>query len=79
MKSLKKLNPESYNGAGLLGLKGLVFKSHGGANAFAYEWAIRRAYNAAKYNVQEQLSSLIAEMLPSAPEAEAPASTINQG
>jgi fatty acid/phospholipid biosynthesis enzyme len=34
-KSLKKLNPESYNGAGLLGLKGLVFKSHGGANAYA--------------------------------------------
>ena len=79
MKSLKKLNPESYNGAGLLGLKGLVFKSHGGANAFAYEWAIRRAYNAAKYNVQEQLSTLIAEMLPAQPDAQAPASTIKQG
>jgi phosphate acyltransferase len=78
-KSLKKLNPESYNGAGLLGLKGLVFKSHGGAQAYAYEWAIRRAFDAAKYNVQEQLTHLIAEMLPTTPDTEAPASTIKQG
>jgi glycerol-3-phosphate acyltransferase PlsX len=78
-KSLKKLNPEAYNGAGLLGLKGLVFKSHGGANAFAFEWAIKRAYNAAQYNVQEQLSAMIAELMPSTPDQEAPGSTIQQG
>lgn len=66
-KSLKKLNPERYNGASLLGLKGLVFKSHGGANAFAFEWAIKRAYDAAKYDVQEQLSALIAELMPPSP------------
>jgi len=67
--ALKKLNPERYNGAGLLGLKGLVFKSHGGANAYAFEWAIKRAYDAAKYNVQEQLSAMIAELMPEAPDA----------
>jgi phosphate acyltransferase len=78
-KSLKKLNPESYNGAGLLGLKGLVFKSHGGANAFAFEWAIKRAYNAAQYNVQEQLSAMIAELMPRTPDPQAPSSTIQQG
>ncbi len=78
-KSLKKLNPEAYNGAGLLGLKGLVFKSHGGANAFAFEWAIKRAYNAAQYNVQEQLSAMIAELMPRSPDQEAPGSTIQQG
>ncbi|MDY0960597.1 phosphate acyltransferase PlsX [Massilia sp. CFBP9026] len=66
-KSLKKLNPERYNGAGLLGLKGLVFKSHGGANAYAFEWAIKRAYDAAHNNVQEHLSALIAELMPSSP------------
>ena len=44
----------------LLGLRGLVFKSHGGAEAEAYEWAIRRAYDAAKNDVQEHLSALIA-------------------
>jgi glycerol-3-phosphate acyltransferase PlsX len=69
-KSLKKLNPERYNGAGLLGLKGLVFKSHGGANAFAFEWALKRAYDAAKYDVQEQLSALIAELMPTSPDAQ---------
>jgi glycerol-3-phosphate acyltransferase PlsX len=66
-KSLKKLNPERYNGASLLGLKGLVFKSHGGANAYAFEWALQRAYDAAKYDVQEQLSALIAELMPTSP------------
>lgn len=69
-KSLKKLNPERYNGASLLGLKGLVFKSHGGANVFAFEWAIKRAYDAAKYDVQEQLSALIAELMPPPPDAQ---------
>lgn len=63
-KAMKKLNAERYNGAALLGLKGLVFKSHGGANAYAYEVAIRRAYDAAHNNVQEQLSALIAELMP---------------
>lgn len=75
--SLKKLNPKSYNGASLLGLKGLVFKSHGGADAFSFEWAIRRAFDAAKYNVQEQLSALIAELMPH--DSEVPGSTIKQG
>jgi len=67
--ALKKLNPERYNGAGLLGLKGLVFKSHGGANAYAFEWAIKRSFDAAKYNVQEQLSAMIAELMPDTPDA----------
>ena len=65
-KALKKLNPERYNGAALLGLKGLVFKSHGGAQAYAFEWAIKRAYEAAHNNVQEQLSALIVELMPNA-------------
>jgi glycerol-3-phosphate acyltransferase PlsX len=59
-----RFNPSRYNGASLLGLRGLVFKSHGGADAYAYEWAIRRAYEAAHRNVQEQLSALIAELMP---------------
>ena len=37
------MNPSRYNGASLLGLRGLVFKSHGGADAYAFEWAIKRA------------------------------------
>jgi len=61
-----RFNPSRYNGASLLGLRGLVFKSHGSADAYSYEWAIKRAYDAAAYNVQEQLSSMIAELMPAA-------------
>jgi glycerol-3-phosphate acyltransferase PlsX len=78
-KSLKKLNPKSYNGGSLLGLNGLVFKSHGGADAYSFEWAIKRAFDAAKYNVQEQLSAMLAELMPRTPNPEAPGSTIKQG
>ena len=63
-----RFNPSRYNGASLLGLRGLVFKSHGGADAYAYEWAIRRAYEAAHRNVQEQLSARIAELMPATPD-----------
>jgi glycerol-3-phosphate acyltransferase PlsX len=59
-----RLNPSRYNGASLLGLRGLVLKSHGGADAEGYEWAIRRAYDAAKNDVQEHLSAMIAELMP---------------
>jgi glycerol-3-phosphate acyltransferase PlsX len=37
-----------YNGAALLGLKRLVIKSHGSADAYAFEWAIKRGYDAVK-------------------------------
>jgi phosphate acyltransferase len=71
-----RLNPSRYNGAGLLGLRGLVFKSHGGADAFAYEWAIKRSFDAAKYNVQAQLATMIAELMPdTAPGGQPPGST----
>ena len=59
-----RFNPSRYNGASLLGLRGLVFKSHGSADAYSFEWAIKRAYDAAAYNVQAQLSSMIAELMP---------------
>jgi glycerol-3-phosphate acyltransferase PlsX len=71
-----RLNPSRYNGASLLGLRGLVFKSHGGADSYSYEWAIKRAFDAAKYNVQEQLSALIGELMPRSPDPEVPGSTI---
>jgi glycerol-3-phosphate acyltransferase PlsX len=64
MRIRQRLNPARYNGASLLGLRGLVFKSHGSAEAEAYEWAIRRAYDAAKNDVQQQLADLIAELMP---------------
>ena len=65
------VNPSRYNGGTLLGLRGLVFKSHGGADAYSYEWAIKRSFDAAKYNVQEHLSEKIAELMPRTPDPEA--------
>lgn len=60
----KRMNPSRYNGASLLGLRGLVFKSHGGADAYAYEWAIRRAHDAAKNEVLTRITTSIAELMP---------------
>ena len=74
-----RMNPSRYNGAGLLGLRGLVFKSHGGADSYSFEWAIKRSFDAAKYNVQEQLSTMIAELMPRTPDPEAPGPTISAG
>ncbi len=45
----------AYNGAALLGLRGLVIKSHGSADAYAFEWAIKRGYDAVKNGVLERL------------------------
>jgi glycerol-3-phosphate acyltransferase PlsX len=60
----RRMNPSRYNGASLLGLRGLVFKSHGGEDAYGYEWAIKRAFDAAKYDVISRISKTIAELMP---------------
>ncbi len=62
----QRLNPSRYNGASLLGLRGLVFKSHGGENAYGFEWAIRRAFEAARHDVLSRIETSIAELMPSA-------------
>jgi glycerol-3-phosphate acyltransferase PlsX len=69
-----RLNPSRYNGASLLGLRGLVFKSHGGADAYSFEWAIRRAYEAAKNDVQAHLATMIAELMPRSAQLQEPSS-----
>lgn len=49
----KKIDPVGYNGASLLGLRGLVVKSHGGADQRGFERAIALAFIQAKNNVSE--------------------------
>jgi glycerol-3-phosphate acyltransferase PlsX len=51
----RRVDPAQYNGAALLGLRGLVIKSHGSAEAFGFEWAIKRGYDAVKNGVLERL------------------------
>jgi glycerol-3-phosphate acyltransferase PlsX len=60
----KRLDHRRYNGAALLGLRGLVFKSHGSADAFAFEHALARAYDAAHNRLLESVQARIAHAAP---------------
>lgn len=62
----QRLNPSRYNGASLLGLRGLVFKSHGGEDAYGFEWAIKRAFDAVHHDVLNRIEKSIAELMPAA-------------
>jgi phosphate acyltransferase len=57
----KRVDHRQYNGAALLGLRSLVIKSHGSADAYAFEWAIKRGYDAVKNGVLERLARAMAE------------------
>ena len=58
-----RVDHRRYNGAALLGLKGLVFKSHGSADAFAFEHALTRAYDAARNRLLDRVHDRIAETM----------------
>jgi len=58
---MRRVDHRRYNGAALLGLRGLVFKSHGGADAPAFEWALARAYDAALNQLLERVQGRIAQ------------------
>jgi glycerol-3-phosphate acyltransferase PlsX len=59
-----RVDHRRYNGAALLGLRGLVFKSHGSADAFAFERALSRAYDAARNKLLERVQARIAHARP---------------
>jgi glycerol-3-phosphate acyltransferase PlsX len=52
----RKIDPRRYNGASLLGLRGIVIKSHGGADVLAFENAIKIAKKAVHTNVPERIA-----------------------
>jgi len=54
-----RVDPRRYNGAALLGLRGLVFKSHGSADAFAFEQALGRAHDAARNRLTDRVRDRI--------------------
>jgi phosphate acyltransferase len=55
-----RVDHRRYNGAALLGLKGVVVKSHGSADAYAFEQALRRAAEAAGNRLIERISERMA-------------------
>lgn len=59
----KRIDPSRYNGASLLGLQGIVIKSHGSANVAAFANAIEEAVVEVKQNVLEKTASLVSQIL----------------
>jgi glycerol-3-phosphate acyltransferase PlsX len=55
----KKIDPRRYNGASLVGLRGIVIKSHGGADVIAFENAIDIAVMEIDKDVPAMISSQI--------------------
>ncbi len=59
----RRIDPRRYNGATLAGLRGIVIKSHGGADVLAFEHAISQALEEAQTHVPEQISRQLQRML----------------
>ena len=60
----KRLDPRRYNGASFLGLKGIVVKSHGGADSYSFFYAIRTAIEESKNNVLENIQKQLELEMP---------------
>lgn len=60
----KHVDHRRYNGASLLGLKGIVVKSHGSADAFAFANALGRAADAARTGVLARITERVAQQQP---------------
>lgn len=52
----KRLDPRLYNGASFLGLRGIVVKSHGGADSVAFLNAIQTAVEEARSGVLKSIA-----------------------
>ena len=59
-----RIDPGRHNGAALLGLRGVVFKSHGSADAWAFGNALLRAYDAVDHQLLERVQSRLAHAAP---------------
>ena len=58
-RTLARFKPSKHNGAPLLGLSGVVVKSHGNANREAFGHAILEAVGEVERQVQQLIESMI--------------------
>jgi glycerol-3-phosphate acyltransferase PlsX len=58
----RRVDHRRYNGAALLGLRGIVVKSHGSADRLAFSTALARAYNEASHGLLERIGEEVARM-----------------
>jgi len=64
LKALKsRIDPRCYNGASFVGLNGIVIKSHGGADAFAFANAIKEAIREVEKSVPEKINLQLENLL----------------
>ena len=63
-KFKSRVDHRQYNGASLLGLRGIVVKSHGSADAVAFGCALRRATEEARSGVLARISERVAQRQP---------------
>ena len=66
-----RVDHRRYNGASLLGLKGIAMKSHGSADRLAFRCALERAYDEVESGVLARISELVAARADSAAPAAA--------
>ncbi len=63
-KRFGDLNPDQYNGACLVGLRGTVIKSHGAANEKAFAVAIEQAVQAVQRQIPQRIALRLEAILP---------------
>ena len=71
-KMRRRLDPSRVNGAPLLGLNGIVVKSHGGADANGFDSAIRVATNLARSDFRAEIDRNLKRLTAAAAKDEAP-------
>tara|TARA_B100000575_G_C23100396_1_gene634842 strand:+ start:380 stop:1393 length:1014 start_codon:yes stop_codon:yes gene_type:complete len=62
IKFKRKINPEIYNGATLIGLNGICIKSHGSATPFAFSSALNQCYNSILNNLNTKIINSFNEL-----------------
>jgi glycerol-3-phosphate acyltransferase PlsX len=62
----KRMDPGNYNGASLLGLRGIVIKSHGSADVYAFGQALGRAVEAVRNEVPQRIAQRMQQLQPQA-------------
>ncbi|MCO7187141.1 MULTISPECIES: phosphate acyltransferase PlsX [unclassified Pseudoalteromonas] len=63
-KLYKRVNPDQYNGASLVGLRGIVVKSHGNASKKAFMAAIEEAAREIDRRIPDKIRATFEEMAP---------------
>ncbi|MDR1530066.1 MAG: phosphate acyltransferase PlsX [Burkholderiales bacterium] len=66
----RRLNPNHYNGATLIGLRGVVIKSHGSADEEAFVYALRKAYQEVAQGMLDRIAQRIEAVSAQLPEVE---------